>query len=71
MATRISKNDIPPFVCTLYPDTAASLHHILMAQQVHAQNVADESGLTALLEASKKIQPFCDAIAVYLTTNYK
>ena len=46
-------------------ETAASLHHLMCAQHVHAQNASDE-GFPILLEQTAKTMSFYLALAAYL-----
>ena len=71
MAGKISRNDIPPFLCNLRPETAAALHHILMAEEQHAKLTFEQTGFKGLLNFFEVIRGFYDGLAVYLNDNYK
>jgi hypothetical protein len=55
----------PTFQFGLSFDTAASLHHLISAQIVHAQHAANE-GFPILLECTKTVDKFYIALSNYL-----
>lgn len=61
----VSTSKIPPIEFKLSYQTAASLHHLICAQYVHAQKHAAQ-GNDSLLEALEVIGRFADALSEYL-----
>lgn len=59
------------FVCFLKLDTAISLQNLMLAQQVHAETIAKEKGMTTLLDSCNKLQPFLNALSDYINKNLK
>lgn len=67
MATKkVAETDIPSMDFRLSYATATSLQHLILAQMVHARNVADETGQTALLDSATNLQPFLNGLTRYL-----
>lgn len=61
----LATSKIPPIEFKLSYTTAASLHHLICAQHVHAKKIA-EQGNDSLLQSLETIERFANALSEYL-----